>query len=49
MPIVGSIGSGHGVERIADEIDHHLFELHRIAGHPEVGFDILLDAHAGRL
>ena len=40
---------GDRVERVADEIENHLLELHRVAHDPEVARDVLFDLHAGGL
>src|SRR5712691_671563 len=48
-PDPGLLHARQRVERIAQEIEDHLLELHRGADDPKVRLQILLDAHAGGL
>src|SRR5262245_1718167 len=41
------VAFGHCIERVAQEIEHHLLELNRMSHDPELRGDILLDSHTG--
>ena len=49
MSIAGSLDIGHRIERVGDEVDQHLLELHRISRHPQARLDIAREPHARRL
>src|SRR5882757_10112049 len=36
----GLFDIGHGIERVGDEVDQHLFELHGVSRHPQTRLDI---------